>query len=83
MRLVGSDNGLKEVKVGGKVIPRAKDGTFHVSGADAILLKKSGDFAVAGVTFRNAQGFKCLDCGFVALVRKCKCGSENLVPENE
>jgi len=83
MRLVGSDKGLKEIKVGGRVVPRAKDGTFHVHGAEATLLRKSGDFAVAGVTFAGANGFVCLDCGFVNLLKKCRCGSENTVRESE
>jgi hypothetical protein len=82
MRLVGSDRGLRQVEVGGKVINRSKDGTFHVSGAAAQLLKKSGDFAVAGITFEGARGWKCLDCGRVNIFKKCgKCGSENVVAE--
>ena len=83
MRLVGSDSGLKELKVGGKVVPRSKDGTFHVDGADAHLLKKSGDFAVAGITFRNANGYVCQDCKFVGLFKKCRCGSENTIRESD
>jgi hypothetical protein len=83
MRLVGSDKALKEVSVGGGVIPRQKDGTFHVSGATASILRKSGDFAVAGVTFRNARGYVCADCKFVGLFPKCKCGSTNTTPDDE
>jgi len=83
MRLVGSDRGLKQVEVGGKVINRQKDGTFHVSGGEAALLKKSGDFAVSGVTFRNARGWKCGDCGFLGLFPKCKCGSTNTTPDDQ
>jgi hypothetical protein len=83
MKLVGSDRGLKQVEVGGKVIDRGKDGTFHVSGPEGRLLKKSGDFAVAGVTFRNAVGYVCRDCGFVGLLLKCKCGSTNTEPDNQ
>jgi len=85
MRLVGSDKGLQQVEVGNKVINRSKDGTFNVSGAEATLLKKSGDFAVAGITFRNASGYVCQDCTFVGLYRdKCgKCGSTNLIPEEQ
>jgi len=82
MRLVGSDNGLKEVTVNeGAVIPRQKDGTFHVDGPTARALVKSGDFAIAGTNFATvAQGFKCLDCGFNALIKdRCgKCGGTNL-----
>jgi len=84
MRLVGSDTGLHQVEVGNKVVNRSKDGTFHVSGPEATLLKKSGDFAVAGTNFRNARGFRCNDCNFVGLYRdKCKCGSTNLTPEGD
>ena len=84
MRLVGSDRGLKQVEVNGKVINRSKDGTFNVSGNDASILKKSGDFAVAGTTFQSAKGYRC-ECGFVSVFRnKCgKCGSTNLTPEEE
>jgi hypothetical protein len=82
MRLVGSDRNLKEVTINeGSVIPRQKDGTFHVEGAAARALVKSGDFAVAGTNFRHVrQGFICLDCGFNALIRdKCgKCNGTNL-----
>ena len=85
MRLVGSDKGLQQVEVGNKVINRSKDGTFNVSGAEATLLKKSGDFAVAGITFRNAKGFICNECDFVNVFRdKCgKCGCTELTPESE
>jgi hypothetical protein len=86
MRLVGSDSGLKELQVNeGKVVPRSKDGTFHVDGADARSLVKSGDFAVAGITFRNATGYKCTACNFVGLYRdKCgKCGCTELTQEEE
>ena len=84
MRLVGSDKGLKEVQVGenGNIAQRQKDGTFHVSGQAAKTLLKTGDFAVAGTTFRSAQGYRC-DCGFVSVFRdRCgKCGSTELSPE--
>jgi len=84
MKLVGSDAGLKELQVNdGKVIPRQKDGTFHIEGQTARALVKSGDFAVAGTNFRNARGFKCLDCGFNSLYRDhCgKCDGTNLEEE--
>jgi hypothetical protein len=86
MRLVGSDKGLKEIQVNeGKVIPRQKDGTFHVDGGTAKSLVKSGDFAVAGINFRNASGYRCDACNFVSLYRdKCgKCGCTELTPEEE
>jgi hypothetical protein len=84
MRLVGSDRGLKQIEVGGKVVNRGKDGTFNVSGPEARLLKKSGDFAVAGTTFHSAKGYRC-ECGFVSVFKnKCgKCGGTNLTPEAE
>lgn len=82
MRLVGSDRGLKELTVNdGKVHQRQKDGTFHINGPEARALVKSGDFAVAGTTFRNATGYRCGDCGFLGLFPKCKCGSTNTTVE--
>jgi len=82
MRLVGSDRNLKEVTINdGAVIPMQKDGTFHVEGAAARALVKSGDFAIAGTNFSHVrQGFICTDCGFSALIRdRCgKCGGTNL-----
>jgi len=65
----------------GAVIQRQKDGTFHVEGETARMLVKSGDFAVAGTNFSHVrQGFKCLDCGFNALIKdRCgKCDGTNL-----
>jgi hypothetical protein len=83
MRLVGSDRALKEISINdGKVIPRQKDGTFHVEGPAARGLVKSGDFAVAGTTFRSARGYVCGDCGHVGLYAdQCRCGSTNLTLE--
>jgi len=85
MRLVGSDRGLKEITVNdGPVIPRQKDGTFHVDGQTGKSLVKSGDFAVAGTNFRNAKGYKCVACGFVTVFRDhCgKCDGTELVEES-
>ena len=82
MRIIGSDNGLKELTVNdGAVIPRQKDGTFHVDERVGQALVKSGDYAQAGTTFRNCLGYRCRDCNFLNLFRKCKCGSENTVEE--
>jgi len=86
MRLVGSDRNLKEVTVNdGAVIPQQKDGTFHVEGATARALVKSGDFAIAGTNFRHVkQGYICQGCGFNALIKdRCgKCGGTDLKEEN-
>ena len=84
MRLVGSDRGLKEVTVNeGRVIPRQKDGTFHVEGQTAKALVNSGDFAIAGTNFRSARGFVCQDCGFNSLYRDhCgRCDGSNLIED--
>jgi len=82
MKLVGSDAGLKQVEVAGRVINRSADGTFNVSGAEAVLLKKSGDFGVVGTHFQGTRGFRCA-CGFVAVIKdSCgRCGSTELTPE--
>ena len=84
MRLVGSDSGLKEISINESTpIPRQKDGTFHVDEGTGKNLVKTGDFAVAGITFRNASGWICSKCKFVGLYRdKCgKCGCTELTPE--
>ena len=82
MRLVGSNPNLKEVTVNDSApVPRDKDGTFHVPEAVGKALVKSGDFAQAGTTFRNCKGYRCQDCGFLALFAKCRCGSTNTVQE--
>lgn len=80
MRLVGSDNGLKEIQLGdgGRVVPRHKDGTFHVPTGVGKELLSTGDFAVAGTNFRSAKCYPCLNCGFRAVFPKCgKCGTDN------
>jgi len=83
MRLVGSDRGLTEVTMNDSApVKRHKDGTFHVDGPGARALVKSGDFAVAGTTFRNARGYRCQDCSFLSLFPKCKCGSTNTIEED-
>ena len=85
MRLVGSDSNLKEIQVNeGSVVPRSKDGTFHVEGPNARALVKSGDFAVAGTTFRSAKGYRCESCRFVSVFRdRCgRCGSTDLKEES-
>lgn len=82
-RIVGSDRSQAEITINdGKVHKRQKDGTFHVGTEEAKLLVKSGDFAVAGTNFRNARGYRCQDCNFLALLTTCKCGSTNTVPED-
>lgn len=82
-KLVASDKGNTEITVNGNAYRKQKDGTFHVNGRDAAMLKASGDFAVAGITFERARGFICQACGFVALYRDhCgRCGGTDLKPE--
>jgi hypothetical protein len=84
MKLLASSNGVKELTVNeGKVIARQKDGTFHVDGAQARLLKASGDFALVGTNFQGTQGYRCQDCGFHSVYRDhCgKCDGSNLVED--
>ena len=85
MKLVSSDGGMKEIDVNGKRLKRQKDGTFHVSGPEAHMLKKTGDFAVAGITFTGATGYRCQDCNFLSLYRdRCgQCGGTDLVKEED
>ena len=85
MRIIGSDKNLKSVEFEGKTVNQQKDGTFHTDQDTAKKLVSSGDFAVSGITFRNAKGFICNECDFVNVFRdKCgKCGCTELTPESE
>lgn len=82
-RLLGPEDGAKEVGIGDSVIPRHKDGTYHIDNPSvAHLMRKSGDFTVAGTRI-NGRGFVCTSCGFVALLSdSCgRCGGTELSPE--
>jgi len=83
MKIIGSDKNLKSVEFDGKTINQQKDGTFHTDTTTAKKLVSSGDFAVAGITFRDAQGHICNECGFNNVFRdKCgRCGCTELTPE--
>jgi hypothetical protein len=83
MRIFGSDENMKSVEFDGKVIEQQKDGTFHTDQYTAKKLVSSGDFAVAGITFRNIKGHLCNECGFNNVYRdKCgRCGCTELTPE--
>jgi hypothetical protein len=85
MRIVGSDRNLTEVSVNDNgVVKRNKDGTFHVPEAVGKALVKSGDFAMAGITFAGARSWRCVKCSHNSLFKsKCgKCGNTELVEED-
>ena len=81
-RLIGPDKGAIEVGVGDSVVRRQKDGTFHVGPHTAALMRKTGDFTVAGTKI-NGRGFVCRSCKFVALLSDhCgRCNGSELDPE--
>ena len=56
-RLLGPDDGAKEVGIGDSVVAvKDRDGSFHVDNpAVAYMMRKSGDFTVAGTTFRKVR----------------------------
>jgi len=83
-RVIGPEDGAKQVDIGGARLQRHRDGTFHCDASTAKQLRKTGDFAIAGTKI-NGTGFECRDCGFLALYRDhCgKCGGSNLVSEGE
>ena len=77
---------MKEATIrDGRVIRQEKDGTHHVSEAEAKFLIKSGAFVRVGTSLGTAQatGFRCQDCGFLAAIRDhCgRCGGTTLVAE--
>jgi hypothetical protein len=85
-RLLGPEDGAKEVGIGDSVVARrGKDGAFNVENpAVATLMRKTGEFTVAGTRIgANARGYKCQDCGFVAIIKdSCgRCGGSDLRSE--
>jgi hypothetical protein len=82
-RLVPPDKAVVETGVprpgGGESVYRMRrDGTIHVSDADAKMLKKAGYTEPSLGGFARAAGWICDECGFHGYFRKCgKCGSEN------
>lgn len=83
MRLVASDGQLKSITINdGREIPRAKDGAFHVPDAVGKSMVRSGEWGVAGTTFRTARGYWCAACKFTSVFKKCgRCGADDL-PES-
>ena len=86
VKLLARSHNVQEITVNeGKVIPRAQDGTFHVEGERAKVLRQSGDFVLVGTNFRSAKTYRCMTCGFAAVFRDhCgKCGGSDLEPEED
>ena len=82
-RLLGPEDGAKEVGIGDSVIGRHQDGTYHVDNPSvATLMRKTGDFTIAGTRI-NGRGYECQDCGFVALLSDhCgRCNGTKMRPE--
>ena len=84
VKLLASDRGVHEVTVNEGKVVKQKKGVFEVHGADAKVLRQSGDFAVVGTNFQGTKGFRCADCNRVNVFRdRCgKCGSTNLTAED-
>ena len=86
MKVVSETPGMRDFTINeGKVISKQKDGRFHVPDTLGKSLVKSGEFMAVGTTFREVVGYRCWDCGFLAVFKdKCgKCGGSNLEPEEE
>ena len=76
MKLLASDRGVEEVQVNQKKAIKRDKGVFEVHGADAAVLRSSGDFAVVGINFQQSNSFKCPQCGRENLI-KDHCGRCN------
>ena len=63
MKLLASDRGVEEVQVNQKKAIKRDKGVFEVHGADAAVLRSSGDFAVVGINFQQSNSFKCPSVG--------------------
>jgi hypothetical protein len=84
MRLVGPDDGMNSTEIAGRIYDRHKDGTFHVDDPNrAELLRSTGDFTHVGTTLTGTVGYRCGDCGFLAVFRdRCgRCGGTDLLAE--
>ena len=76
-RLLPPDKAAIETQIGSRVYAMQKDGTVHVSDADAKKLKQAGYTSPNAGGFAKAAGWVCGDCGFHGYFKQCKCGSEN------
>lgn len=83
-RMLGPDKGAKAVEIGGREHRQRRDGTFHVDQHTAKLMRKTGDFVQVGTVISAPVGFRCQDCGFLAVFSDhCgRCDGTNLVPED-
>ena len=80
-RVLGPEDGCKQVTVGGATYTRHADGTFHLPDAAARQARKSGDFTVAATSLASTGGgWWCDNCGFHAVTRdRCgRCGCTSL-----
>jgi hypothetical protein len=85
MRVLGPEDGCKQVTVAGRTFDRGRDGTFHLPPGAARQALASGDFTEARTAAgQQARGWLCDQCGFVALIRDhCgRCGSLTLTRED-
>ena len=85
MRVLGPEDGCKQVTVGGRTYNRGRDGAFHLPPAAARQALKTGDFTEARTAAGSAaRGWVCEACGFVALIRDhCgRCGGTILHRED-
>ena len=84
MRLLGPEDGCKQAEVGGRVHVRQKDGTFHIGDrATAKALMATGDFTEARTNLSGVTGYRCTDCGFLAVFKdRCgRCNGTDLIAE--
>ena len=69
MKLLASDRGVEEVQVNQKKAIKRDKGVFEVHGADAAVLRSSGDFAVVGINFQKTTSYPCPVCKRENLIR--------------
>lgn len=83
MRLLGPDDGCKQAETAGVIYNRQGDGTFHVNDPARASLMLKGDFTEAKTNLSGVTGYRCGDCGFLAVFRdRCgRCGGTDLLAE--
>lgn len=78
-RMLPPDKAAVETQIGQRVYAMRKDGTVHVSDAEAKALKAAGYTEAQIGGFARAKGWVCQDCYFHGYFKKCgKCGSDNV-----
>lgn len=67
--------GCKQMTVAGRTYSVGSDGSFHVPDGVVKRMVRDGECFVPGTALPMAKGYRCVDCGFLAVFSVCgRCG---------